>query len=93
MQSAPAVLGRRHGLLQVFLNLAQNSRRAVQDSPGKKLSIEVREAGSRLFVRFCDSGPGVPQPHRLFQPFESGMGGTGMGLYVSRGILDTMVVI
>lgn len=83
----PPVLGERHGLLQAFLNLAQNSHRAVQTGPARELritvSIEERIAG----IRFQDSGPGIAEPDRLFEPFQSGADGSGLGLYVSRAVV------
>ena len=83
----PVVLGQRHGLLQAFLNLAQNSRRAVADCPVRELHIDVAAAGGRVMVRFRDSGSGISAPDTLFQPFRSGSLSSGMGLYVSRAIL------
>jgi PAS domain S-box-containing protein len=83
----PDVLGEAHGLLQAFLNLAQNSLRAVCNSRTKELVIEVSSQGSNLLVRFRDTGPGVPQPDRLFAPFQPGADGSGLGLYVSRSLV------
>lgn len=83
----PAVLAESHGLMQVFLNLVHNSRRAVQDSSTRNLRIVVQIQGSKLTVRFEDSGPGVAAPERLFQPFQQGASGSGLGLYLSRSII------
>ena len=38
-------------------------------------------------VRFVDSGPGILEPERLFEPFQSGGDGAGIGLYVSRAVV------
>jgi signal transduction histidine kinase len=87
----PHVLGARHGLLQVFLNLAHNSRRAVESSTRRELSICVsvndNTNDNRMIVRFLDSGPGVEAPERLFAPFQPGANGTGLGLYISRAVM------
>jgi signal transduction histidine kinase len=83
----PSVVGDQHGLLQAFLNLAQNSHRAVQETPTRELNIKVSREGPKIFVRFQDSGPGVPKPQNLFQPFQEGAAGSGLGLYVSRFIV------
>ena len=83
----PAVAAEPHGLLQVFLNLAQNSLRAVTGASLRKLRIEVRRADQRVLVSFEDSGPGVQAPERLFQPFQAGADGSGLGLYISRAIV------
>jgi two-component system sensor kinase FixL len=84
---APHVLGTRHGLLQVFLNLAHNSHRAVQDVEVRELWITGSSEDSRIIVRFRDSGPGVPDAARLFAPFQPGANGAGLGLYVSRAVV------
>jgi two-component system sensor kinase FixL len=82
----PAVLGERHGILQAFLNLAQNSHRAVQDCEVRELRILASVENGSAIVRFHDSGPGIADPGRLFEPFHSGADGTGLGLYVSRSV-------
>jgi two-component system, LuxR family, sensor kinase FixL len=83
----PGVLGERHGLLQVFLNLAQNSCRAVQDGDLRELSIAVTAVGESVSVSFSDSGPGVSSPENLFVPFQPGADGAGIGLSVSRAMV------
>src|SRR5207237_622615 len=83
----PAVLGERHGLMQAFLNLAQNSHRAVQESSARELRISAGIKEGMAKVRFEDSGPGIEEPQRLFEPFQSRADGAGLGLYVSRALV------
>ena len=83
----PVVLAERHGLLQAFLNLAKNSHRAVQKSSRRELRIDVSVRRDRAMVVFEDSGPGIAAPDQLFQPFQPGAEGTGLGLYVSRVVV------
>jgi PAS domain S-box-containing protein len=83
----PKVLGESHGLLQAFLNLAQNSHRAVQVCEIRELRIGVSIKNQRVSVRFSDSGPGVLCPERVFQPFQPGAQGVGLGLYISRALI------
>jgi two-component system, LuxR family, sensor kinase FixL len=83
----PPVLADPQGLLQVFLNLEQNSRRAVENSPVKQLTVEVETSNAVLLIRFTDSGPGIAHAERLFQPFQAGATSTGLGLYVSRALI------
>jgi C4-dicarboxylate-specific signal transduction histidine kinase len=83
----PQVLAERHGLLQAFLNLVQNSHRAVQTETLRLLNVTVARELKKVFVRFEDSGPGIAAPETLFQPFQAGASGSGLGLYVSRSIL------
>ena len=52
------------------------------------LAISAAVEGDRIVtVRFEDTGPGVSCPDRLFQPFQPGAEGTGLGLYISRALL------
>ena len=81
------VMAEKHGLLQVFLNLAHNSHRAVQECRVRELSVVASAEENRVIVRFLDSGPGVFEPERLFAPFQPGANGTGLGLYVSRAVV------
>jgi two-component system, LuxR family, sensor kinase FixL len=83
----PRILADRHGLLQAFLNLAQNSHRAVQQSTVRELRITAESDQRRVIVRFHDSGPGIASPDHLFEPFQPGADGVGLGLYVSRAVI------
>lgn len=85
--SMPTVLADAHGLLQVFLSLVENSHRAVQECDRRELDVSVSVDGNTATVRFTDSGSGVAAPDRLFQPFQYGADGTGMGLYIARAAL------
>lgn len=83
----PLVVGDRHGVLQVLLNLSRNSIRAMTNSPVRRLAVQAREYQDYVIVRFSDSGPGVIQPDKLFQPFQPGADNIGLGLFVSRAIV------
>lgn len=83
----PRVMAERHGLLQVFLNLAHNSQRAVQETPVRELTVSVSTSADAAVVRFQDSGCGIADPQKLFQPFQPGADCTGLGLYISRSLL------
>jgi signal transduction histidine kinase len=86
-ENLPRVLADPHGLLQAFLNLAQNSYRAMREVAVRELTICVLVQEQKVAVRFEDSGPGVSAPERLFQPFQQGAEGTGLGLYISRALV------
>lgn len=83
----PAVLASRQSLLQVFLNLAKNSERAMSETEIKQLRISVSIKEARVVVQVSDTGHGVAAPERLFRPFQSGAEATGLGLYVSRALI------
>jgi len=82
----PNVWGEEPELLQIFLNLAQNSTKAMQSSEQKKLTISAVVEHESVIVRFQDTGPGVTYPDELFGPFHRASGAKGLGLYVSRAI-------
>jgi len=83
----PKVVADPQGLLQAFLNLAQNSLRAVERCEPRELRIQVAAGEDGTLVRFEDSGPGIAMPEGLFQPFQAGAEGTGLGLYISRALI------
>ncbi len=83
----PRVLADPRGVLQAFLNLAQNSLRAVQEVAVRELTISASVEDQKVAVRFEDSGPGVSAPEYLFEPFQQGVEGTGLGLHISRALL------
>jgi len=86
-EALPLVWADRYGLVQVFLNLAKNSQRAMISSESKRLRIAAREENRRVVIRFEDTGTGVASPENLFRPFQRGAKSTGIGLYVSRAIM------
>ena len=82
----PRVLADPHSLLQIFLNLAQNSQREMLACEERRLTVTASCEDESVVVRFEDSGPGVRCPERLFRPFQGGGQATGLGLFVSRTI-------
>ena len=87
-QPLPLVWADRYGLIQVFLNLAKNSQRAMQSTETKRLCVTATEEASRVVIRFEDTGVGVTAPENLFRPFQRGESG-GLGLFVSRAIMKS----
>jgi len=83
----PLVRADQHSLLQVFLNLARNSERAMRETEQKDLRVEAHRDGDVVLVKFRDTGSGVTDPESLFQPFQPGAHSSGLGLYISRAIL------
>ena len=83
----PMVAGEHHGLLQVFLNVIRNSIRALESAEEKSIEIRTSVDDEGVLVKVHDSGPGVQNPNRLFQPFQMGADAVGLGLFVSRAIV------
>ena len=86
-ENLPLITGDRYGLLQVFLNLARNSQRAMEATEKKQLTIRAEVEQSAVIIRFEDTGTGISDPSGLFRPFYQNASATGLGLYVSRAIL------
>ncbi len=82
----PNVTAEPRSLLQIFLNLAQNSEREMARSEVRRLTVRVDLEDDGVVVRFEDTGPGVRTPDTLFQPFRRAGRGGGLGLFVSRTI-------
>jgi signal transduction histidine kinase len=74
----------RAALAQALLNLLLN---AIAHSPrGGSVHLRARPADGGVELRVRDSGPGIPpaERERIWEPFHSGSGGTGLGLAVVR---------
>ena len=85
-EGLPRVAADPLGLLHIFMNLAANSQRALRQTERKELEITASIEGDKVVVRFVDSGSGVQDPERLFQPFRNTSSGVGIGLYLSRAL-------
>lgn len=83
----PVVWADRYGLIQVFLNLAKNSLRAMEDCSDRQLTVEASRDGEYFITRIHDTGPGIPNSQDLFRPFQPGAEASGLGLYVSQAIM------
>jgi two-component system NtrC family sensor kinase len=87
----PMTAGDFHQLEQVFLNLLNNAVDAIQEKGGSgEIWIRTETNGQRLSVEITDSGPGVTNPHKVFDPFYTTKPvgkGTGLGLSICYGIV------
>jgi two-component system, LuxR family, sensor kinase FixL len=86
-ETLPLALADRYGLIQVFLNLAKNSQRAMASTETRKLLVSTSSDARHVMIRFEDTGVGIAHPENLFRPFQPGAETTGLGLYVSRSIM------
>ena len=94
----PPVMGDRIQLQQVLLNLLLNAAEAVRDVPPERrrlvvcATLEPREDGPWAVVAVEDAGVGFGEVEapRLFEAFYTTKpGGLGMGLSISRSIIDS----
>ena len=78
---------------QVMINLISNAADAMAESPHKRIVITVRP-GDPAVVEVADSGPGIAEPERIFDPFYStkevgASEGMGLGLSISYGLVQS----
>src|SRR5262245_4320307 len=88
-EQLPPVWADRYGLVQVFLNITKNSLRAMTSCVQKQLTVTALPNDEGVLLHFEDTGPGVREPERLFRPFQSEADMNGLGLYISKAILQT----
>ena len=96
-EPGPQVAADPDGLRQVLVNLVEN---AVKYSPdGGLVELEIDPADGRVRFSVRDRGLGIPasEHERIFEKFyrldpnlSRGVGGTGLGLYISREIVRRM---
>jgi PAS domain S-box-containing protein len=91
MVDAPSVTADPHQLEQVFLNIINNAVDAIlEGGKGGKLKVRIHSADAQVRVEFLDSGVGIKDPNRIFDPFyttKSVGKGTGLGLSICYGII------
>ncbi|MCO4101145.1 MAG: response regulator [Gemmatimonas sp.] len=97
LHDVPLVLGHEGRLVQVVLNPLVNAMQSMSpsaNSPSAPLVVRTRTtARGWAQVEIIDSGPGFSPDviARLGEPYvttRSEQGGTGLGLFVSRGIVE-----
>jgi PAS domain S-box-containing protein len=90
--ASPAVTADPHQLEQVFLNIINNAVDAMLEAgQGGTLKVRVYTKDGNVHTEFHDSGPGIKEPHRIFDPFYTTKGigkGTGLGLSICYGIIQ-----
>lgn len=86
---ARAVWADHYGLIQVFMNLVKNSRRALASVSTKRIRITTVHHERSVVIRLEDSGPGIADPQILFRAFQRDAEATGLGLYISRALMKS----
>ena len=91
----PPVRGGQVEIEQVLVNLLNNARDAMAESPARRIRIEVRRDGDLVILDVADTGSGVPADklERIFEPFftTKPVGrGTGIGLSVARRTMQAL---
>jgi len=90
-ENLPITSADPHQLQQVFLNMVNNAVDAIlEHSTEGDLWVRTGINADRLFIEFTDSGPGVKDASRVFDPFYTTKPvgkGTGLGLSICYGII------
>ncbi|HWW14112.1 MAG TPA: ATP-binding protein [Candidatus Dormibacteraeota bacterium] len=87
----PKVWGDGHQLFQSFVQIVENALDALEETGGGLLRVSAQLQGDEVVVQFSDSGPGIKEPHRVFDPFYTTKPigkGTGLGLSVVYGVVQ-----
>jgi len=92
-EDLPEVMADRVQLQQVFMNLILNGIEAMKEmSGGRELTIKSEAGDGQLLISVSDTGVGLPpeQADQIFRAFFTTKdNGTGMGLPISRSIIES----
>jgi signal transduction histidine kinase len=88
--AVPMVEGDPNQLIQVFLHLIANAIDAMEGSEEGLLIIAIRSEQEQIEIGFVDTGSGLKDPRRVFEPFYTTKAigkGVGLGLSTCYGIV------
>jgi two-component system NtrC family sensor kinase len=87
----PRINGDEYQILEVCMHILNNSVDALKDSGGGAITARTRSEGDMVMLEFTDSGPGIAEPSRIFDPFYTTKpvgNGAGLGLSACYGIIQ-----
>jgi len=87
----PRVWGDGHRLFQTFVQIVENALDALEEAGGGLLRVSAHLHAEEVVVQFSDSGPGIKEPLRVFDPFYTTKPigkGTGLGLSAAYGVVQ-----
>jgi signal transduction histidine kinase len=87
----PQIWGNVNQLFQCCVEIIGNATDALEEVSGGTLSVSVLQEGDELVMEFSDSGPGIRDPQRIFDPFYTTKAvgkGMGLGLSVTYGVVQ-----
>ncbi|HEY3398055.1 MAG TPA: ATP-binding protein [Armatimonadota bacterium] len=78
-------------IYRAVLNLVMNALDATEGQPAAAITVSTSLDEDEVVIGVADNGPGIPEElqAKLFQPFfTTRQGGTGLGLYSCRRIIE-----
>ncbi len=87
----PQIWGNVNQLFQCCVEIIGNATDALEEVGGGTFSVTVLREGDELVMEFSDSGPGIRDPQRIFDPFYTTKPvgkGMGLGLSVTYGVVQ-----
>lgn len=87
----PRISGNVNQLFQAFIEIIENAMDALQGTGGGSLKITAERQNGEVVVQFSDTGPGIREPRRVFDPFYTTKPvgqGTGLGLSAVYGVVQ-----
>jgi signal transduction histidine kinase len=82
----------RERILQVFSNLVGNALKFTPE--GGSIRVRIAKGDDHVLISVADTGSGIPDeyvPHlfeRYWKGKRDGRTGTGLGLYIAKGIVE-----
>jgi len=97
--SVPAFEFDREAMIQILINLIENSIKFGKSSPKRRVTLSVSGHGNQIRISVSDTGPGIPR-HALKKVFDDfyradtrlnqTAGGTGIGLALVKKYVKAM---
>ena len=87
----PQIYGNINQLFQCCVEIIGNAIDALEEVGGGTFEVSARRDGNDLLLEVSDSGPGVRDPQRIFDPFYTTKPvgkGMGLGLSVTYGVVQ-----
>jgi len=87
----PPVRGNPNQLFQACVEIIENAMDAMSEAGGGMLEISAQRQEGDVVLQFSDTGPGLRDPQRVFDPFYTTKPvgkGTGLGLSAVYGVVQ-----
>jgi signal transduction histidine kinase len=98
LPEVPAALANGNQIQQVLMNILINARQAMSSGGRIVIRLAHDKKTKTVDLSIRDYGPGIPEDRlpKIFEPYystksgpdETGKGGTGLGLYACRQIIE-----